>query len=471
VSSSRTHRYALPAVAVGLAVPVVLALRAVGLAPQGYDARKDYDYSFDGAVRVPVRVGLDSLAADGGLDDVDTLLLPLTLNASAIGRYLVPEIVVLDDGEPVLSQAFEPKTRGRRYLDLSPALPLLRRKGSVNLAGTHVSWSPGTVEALAFRNTLKAEGPVLVVAPHPDDAEIAAFGVYSSAASHVVTLTCGDGGHWKRYGHLARDPRRHAALKGRLRFWDSLAIPALGGVTAERTLNLCYPDTHLAEMHANPDREVPSESSEDMNVLRSKNESPLARTVGPGCPTWNHLVSDLAVILSHVRPRRIVAPHPFLDSDRDHAMAGLALFEAIARSGQDGFSLWLYTNHAVGAEHFPFGAPSSLMGVPPWFDGTTPFQGVASFALDEDARLMKLFALEAMHDLRHAPAGPEPGLRGDLLAAAAILKNGIVRRRGFSLDYFRRAARPNEIFFTYRPEDVTRLREAFLTASRASTGS
>ena len=68
----------------------------------------------------------------------------------------------------------------------------------------------------------------------------------------------------------------------------------------------------------------------------------------------------------------------------------------------------------------------------------------------------------AAPDLRRGPPGPEAGFGGDLRVAAAALKNGLARRSGLSLDYFRRAARPNELFFTYRPEDVPRIREAFL---------
>lgn len=424
-------------------------------------ARRDHEYRFDGATRVPVRLGRDHLDVGPEIGDADTLILPLTLRASLLGGWLPPEITALDGSRRILAQAFDQGANGRRYLDLSPALPVLRRGGTLRLAGAHVAWEPEDTFALAFRGG-DAASPVLVIAPHPDDAEIAAFGLYRTTTSHVVTLTLGDGGSYRRYGHLVADPRRHAALKARLRFWDSVAVPALGGVPAERALNLCYPDTHLQAMRRDPDREVPGESGDDMNVLRSANPAPIAADLGPARPTWGHLVRDLAALLTRLRPRTIVAPHPLLDRDDDHGMAALAVFEAVAASGAEGFALWLYTNHATFAEHFPFGAPAGLMGIPPWFDGAAPFHGVVSRGLDEETRLLKLFALDAMHDLRRGPPGPEAGFGGDLRLAAAALKNGLARRSGLSLDYFRRAARPNELFFTYRPEDVPRIREAFL---------
>ena len=42
-----------------------------------------------------------------------------------------------------------------------------------------------------MRNLLDDER-VLVVAPHPDDAEIAAFGFYADTRAMVVTVTAGD---------------------------------------------------------------------------------------------------------------------------------------------------------------------------------------------------------------------------------------------------------------------------------------
>ncbi len=70
----------------------------------------------------------------------------------------------------------------------------------------------------------------MILAPHADDAELAAFGLYSSADKVcIVTLTQGEieAEHYQRLGLSAQQA---AQLKGRLRSWDSMAIPLWGGV-------------------------------------------------------------------------------------------------------------------------------------------------------------------------------------------------------------------------------------------------
>lgn len=73
----------------------------------------------------------------------------------------------------------------------------------------------------------------MILAPHADDAELAAFGLYSahSANTSIVTLTQGEieADHYHRLGLTKEEAAR---LKGRLRAWDSLAIPLWGGVNS-----------------------------------------------------------------------------------------------------------------------------------------------------------------------------------------------------------------------------------------------
>ncbi len=81
----------------------------------------------------------------------------------------------------------------------------------------------------------------MVIAPHADDAELAAFGLYSQAReAWIVTLTAGEieTEHYRRMG--LRRNSCGGALKGRLRAWDSQAVPTWGGVPAERCVQLGY---------------------------------------------------------------------------------------------------------------------------------------------------------------------------------------------------------------------------------------
>jgi hypothetical protein len=119
--------------------------------------------------------------------------------------------------------------------------------------------------------------------------------------------------------------------------------------------------------------------------------------------------------------------------------------------------LLLYDNHHRLSEHYPFGSSGDRITLPPWFGGVE-FVSVYSHELDESAQLRKLFALEAMHDLRGPPlrltGGPFRTF-GDRLHQGFQL----IRRDPFGdYSYFRRAVRPNELFFVYRPRDRDALR-------------
>ena len=80
-------------------------------------------------------------------------------------------------------------------------------------------------------------GSVLVLAPHPDDAEIAAFGLYANRKSTVVTVTAGNAGA-PTYEAVFDDPSEHYLFKGRIRLIDSITVPLQGGIPPERALFL-----------------------------------------------------------------------------------------------------------------------------------------------------------------------------------------------------------------------------------------
>ena len=170
--------------------------------------------------------------------------------------------------------------------------------------------------------------------------------------------------------------------------------------------------------------------------------------------TWDSLVADLATLLDQIQPAVIATPHPSLDVAADHKFTTVALFEALERVGGSDRTLLLYNNHHVFGEYFPFGPADGLVTLPPWFDPELPCRGVYSHRLDEGSRTAKLFALDAMHDLRPAP-------RVSSVKASRAARVGAVRRALRELwrypadyySYFRRATRPNELFFVYSTAD------------------
>jgi LmbE family N-acetylglucosaminyl deacetylase len=334
----------------------------------------------------------------------------------------------------------------------------VRSGSSLRFSGSHIRWEEGVTSLLLFSTPEVKDAKLLVLAPHPDDAEIAAFALYSGQQSYVATVSAGnyvDG----LYEHLAADPADQKHLRGRVRTWDSLVVPIWGGVALERIVNLGYFNGSLQELHDERFRqpERTDVHPHDPNRYRSGAVDQLLDG-RPAEASWRSLVQDLQTIVGSVDPGVIATPYPAFDAAPDHKFTTLALLDALEASGDKDALLLLYTNHHVLSEYYPFGPSGSAVTLPPWFDETTEFSGVYSHSLTEQDQMDKLFALEAMHDLRAAPrllhGGPFP--RFVTLVSAAI--DGLRRNPLGTYSYIRRAVRSNEIFFVVRPQDRHRLK-------------
>jgi LmbE family N-acetylglucosaminyl deacetylase len=390
-----------------------------------------------------------------------TALVEVSVEATTRGRILQPWIestAVGDGGGRVTNrQYFERAVHGRRYVNLSPAF---------TSRGAHA------VERIDFRAcgarlggeaTLRLFDPpdvvrsaakmprVLVLAPHPDDAEIAAFGLYAerAASSWVVTITAGELGG-AEIAAVVPPGEEAGYWKAHLRVWDSLTIPQTAGVAAERCANLVYPDKQLASMFRSKGQPVTlgCERILPRSALRARNADPALRAAPAGC-TWGDLVADLRRVVEAVRPDVIVAPHPLIDGHEDHRLTTVALTQALDAGGSvhDGVTFLLYVVQPRGWVRYPFGPADSLVSLPPWSDGAWVADSIYSHPLSPRARRAKYFAVEAHHDARvlreHAPAplhGFPAALRRELGAVARAADHR-------SSSYLRRAPRPNEIFY------------------------
>ena len=163
----------------------------------------------------------------------------------------------------------------------------------MHLSGRGISWRRNAVCLHLCRESVSPADRVLVIAPHPDDAEIAAFGLYSETDATVVTLTAGDAsdryrGASQAWMQLSRDE------VARMRILDSLAIPQLGGVPPERAINLCFPDGRLRDLYLCPKMDLRNERKVfDLSTLRRMNRSSIImEPEGAGC-SWSSLVHDL----------------------------------------------------------------------------------------------------------------------------------------------------------------------------------
>lgn len=414
-----------------------------------YDVGRDYDYEFDArAVRtVPVQVMRDGFRMPRAATGWNSALLEIRVAARWSGWWFEPCIDVTADGDTT-RQCFERGARGKRYLLLPH--PLGAPAAAVRLRGRHLGWKPQSARLLMFKAPELSHARVLVLAPHPDDAEIAAFGLYSSHDSYVATMTAGnyvDG----LYGQLPLDVAAQDAWRGEIRVWDSLVVPQLGGVSPDRVVNLGYL-THSLRAYYLAGSQPSANAGTSTRLVSGYRQGALTQLLGgrAASPDWNSVVADLVALVQATRPDVIVSPHPALDIAADHQYTTIALLEALGQLQDTTTTLLLYTNHHTLSEHYPFGPSTAVVTVPPWFGGTR-FSGIFSQPLDDTAQLRKLFALESMHDLRAAPARVDSGPTGVLLQRLGQALRLVQRDPVGDYTYFRRAVRPNELFFVYPP--------------------
>jgi LmbE family N-acetylglucosaminyl deacetylase len=389
--------------------------------------------------------------------------LELMVESTLTGGFNEPQVRV-EAGDFNDIQYFERGVRGRRFLNISRLLSSgFKTKQRVILRGKGLRWRSGWVRLYLSNEQLRTEDRIVVVAPHPDDAEIAAFGLYSKSDSTVVTVTAGDDSDRfdSRLGISAGLPRNVVA---RLRVWDSIFIPSFGGITTERAINLCYPDGQLSNMQAEPMREFSSRSgaSVDYAPLRSLNKSSLFDDAAR-CHSWESLVQDLSTIFSRVQPSIIAAPLPLVDPNSDHVMTTLAVCTALRRCGLNTVRLFLYIVHNRWTELYPFGPAGGGVPLPPAFDAESiAFDTFYSHSLSPERQMWKGIALEAMHDIGEFALPISSSGFIELLRLKAILGSKLKGLTNPPTSYLRRAVRPDEVFFVISLEQAECLARTYM---------
>ncbi len=401
-----------------------------------YSPQDDYDYVFpDDAQRYPVRIDGGRITPPERFEAADTLILEIELKASWLGRWLDPQVWVGED-----RQDFERGVAGRRYLNLSGQHEPLSG-GVLRVSGRFCRLS-GEATLFAMRNPDYSERRVLIVAPHADDAELAAFGLYSRARDvAIVTLTQGEI-EADRYRRLGLDDASAARLKGRLRTWDSLAVPLWGGVPQSRCVQLGYYCLQLPAMAADPQTPFGSRESGEQDVRSVRRHNPLLLPADvDGVPSWDNLQADLRVLLAHFRPEVVVTPHPELDPHADHVAATRALYQAMEEGDWLPETLLLYANHLHDNDRWPMGPADGGIALPPAIE-SLPADRLWSPTLDSEARLNKAMALAMQHDLQ----GPLPFKK----RLRRLIQAALAGRRWPSSgddEFFRKAVRRHELFW------------------------
>ncbi|MCS4066100.1 PIG-L deacetylase family protein [Pseudomonas putida] len=405
-----------------------------------YAPGEDYVYDFgDQARQVPASLQGGLLKADCALQGDETLVLELRVKGSWLGRFLDPQVALLA-GEQADRQTFERGVNGVRFLNLTGlAAPL--QAGTLRLRGRHCRllgeprlWITPAVELQRRR--------VMVIAPHADDAELAAYGLYSQAdETWVVTLTAGEieAEHYQEMG-LAK--AEAACLKGRLRAWDSITVPRWAGVPESRCVQLGYFCLQLPAMQAAPDQPAASREADlaDIRVFRQFNPFPLPAD-SDGAPTWNNLLADLRALLEMAKPEVLVMPHPQLDPHPDHICAQAAVLEALQGLAWQPQTLLCYANHLHDNDRWPMGDSGDGVALPPQLSAAQAW-APCSLVLDLATQHDKAMALGMMHDLQ-PPAPFKRRLR-------RLLQRWLAGRRPSPYgenEFFRKAVRRHELFW------------------------
>ena len=407
-----------------------------------YDTAKSYLYEFNRTYSTIGDLDLNSGKIRLAGKDIagNTAFLKVDVETTLMGKYFQPSIELVS-GESSVIQYFEHGAKGTRFINISSLLT--KGEKLISLKGNYASVREGGVQLVSFKNRDVYEQKILVLAPHPDDAEIAAYGLYSdNNRSYVVTITAGEAGKYK-YNELYRDRVQHYLKKGELRTWDSITVPLLGGIPPDNILNLGFFDLSLQKMFNEKSKEIGGVFTDisDINTFRKQNISGLARGL-TGNSSWNSLVENLVYLLEKIKPDIIVTPYPALDTHPDHKLTTVALLEAIKTLGIRDGELYLYSNHFVLNEYYPYGKEGGTISLPPSFEDNIYYDRIYSHPLSSDKQKDKLFALEAMHDLR-----PDTTWRFSKAALKMALEQIERDVSGRENSYYKGSVRSNELFF------------------------
>ena len=385
----------------------------------------------------------------------DTVLLGVQIRTDAGAAAPYVEIAA---GSASERQYFPPGDEGERWLNIT-FLRAAMVGTRISLRGDGVVFTAPAASLRLFDGGFDLSRSLLVLAPHPDDAEIAAFGLYANRNASVVTVTAGNAGA-PTYEAVFDDPGDHYLFKGRIRVIDSITVPWQGRIPPERAFNMGYFDARLGEMHDKRDAVVPEmyRANADINVYRRENIGSLL-PVRARESKWTNLVDDMLAVLKKVKPVVIAVPHPQLDTHRDHQFTAVALSEALARWDRP-VTLLLYTNHADRGR-YPYGPAGTLVSLPPPPGGNVVLDRVYSHPVSQALQRLKLFAIESMHDIRFSPTRQYQLAQQDARALAP-------EKAGPEPDitYLRRGPRSNELFFVYDRDSFMQVIQSFLKTRR-----
>ncbi|MCT7484325.1 PIG-L family deacetylase [Aliarcobacter cryaerophilus] len=407
-----------------------------------YNQKQDYIYDF----KNPKVFELDDINLEE-YKRYETLILKLKLKSNFLSKIFLPylEISNINKKEKTF---FEYGLNGIRYIDISS----FAGNSSIKIDSKMCKITSKKVEIFSYDNLNIKEKKVLIIAPHPDDAEISSFGLYNSAKeSYIITVTAGEGS--SKYCDLENNSKNKAILKGKLRKFNALTTSIIGGVKYENNLILGYFDGTIKNMFNNKNKCIPSKSLNvsDISYFRQIDNSKIPINENSSS-MWESLVDDFKNIVDSINPDLIFTLHPRIDSHPDHQYTTLALLEAMEILNKQDIKILTSTNHLIYNEFYPYGDMFSTIPLVPKFDNNFIFNSIYSHQLTKEQQIYKYYALETMHDLREPMINI--GIKRPFQFAFKQLKRYI---NGKDKSYYRRAVKTNEIFYITNIEELKKV--------------
>jgi hypothetical protein len=348
-----------------------------------YDASADYLYDFNGeeSNRQSLSLANNNIPFNCAKITNQSAFLRLKIKTTLLGRIFQPSIT-LNNGHTEILTHLEPNANGYRYINISSFSNSECQGLTVKLS--RATLADNLAEVVSFNNDDLSTKKILIISPHPDDAEIAAYGLYSSHRNvTIVTVTAGEAGSFK-YNEIYPDLKKNYLKTGQLRTWNSLTIPLLAGITSDKLVNLGYFDSTLSKMYKDKQSIVEGKYTKttDITTFRKQNNSMLAQGLS-GESNWTSYVKNLEYILHNVNPDIIITPHPQLDFHPDHKFSSIGLFEAIKNLGIHTGEIYFYTNHLTQSDYYPFGEIGESVTLPPSVGARLKFRRIFSHPISE----------------------------------------------------------------------------------------
>ena len=411
-----------------------------------YDTSKDYVYDLEKNYINSFNLKKNNFFIKNEFKDYDTVFLKINLSRRFLSYFFKPYLEFSG-----VKHFLEYGASGVRYINISNM-----KDEKVEIILHNMSLKNYDVDIFAYKNNINTKRKILIFAPHADDAELAAFGLYKDAHNvTIVTTTAGEHGMCKYCNIYNNDRGKQSLKKGKLRAYDAVTVPLLGGVDMKNSIALGYFGGSLEWMYNNRNQEASSVVKEvkDMNIFRKVSHSNI-KLPEKTKPTYESFLEDIKLVLESVQADIIITPHIDIDSHADHKYTSIAILEVMKNIAYEA-KLLLYTNHLSLSETYPIGEIHSSISLPPnrkdfYFDS------LYSFHLDKDTQIDKFFALEAIHDLRDSEVFLY--INNAYKYLMKMLKRKII---GKDKSYYKRAIRDNELFFVVEKDNIDKLKYTY----------